>query len=94
MAALMAQRSPLVAVDTNILLDLAVPKDKSHAAIEIFRQRVASVEFVVLPTVIDELDYVRGVDMTHLGLARKSCDVGVVLVRTPAEIVRQFGGKH
>ena len=39
----MAQRSTLVAVDTNFLLDLAVPKDKAHDAVEVFRQRVPEV---------------------------------------------------
>lgn len=54
----MARRSTLVAVDTNVLLDLAVPKDKVHDAVEVFRQRVPEVEFVVLPTVLDEIDYI------------------------------------
>ena len=171
----MPPRSTLVAVDTNLLLDLAVPKDKAHDAVDVFRRRVPAVEFVVLPTVIDELDYIaqhgdsaadrtlattalqkmshvwkfrpldfipvghgiietvaaklrghrlipekevndsyilaeaalanctilitsdehiRGADSTLLSLMLRSCDVGVILVRTPAEIVRQFGGKH
>ena len=175
MAVPMAPRSTLVAVDSNFLLDLAVPKDKAHDAVEIFRRRVPTVEFVVLPTVIDELDYIaqhgdssgdrtlattalqnmvrvwrfrpldfipvghgivetvaaklrghrlipehevndslilaeaalanctilvtsdehiRGADATLLSLTLKSCDVGAILVRTPAEIVRQFGGKR
>ena len=171
----MVLRSTLVAVDTNFLLDLAVPKDKAHDAVEIFRRRVSAVEFVVLPTVIDELDFIaqhgdsagdralataalqklvhvwkfrpldfipvghgivgtvaaklrghqlipeeevndsyilaeaalanctilitsdehiRGVDSTLLFLKLQSCDVAAVLVRTPAEIVLQFGGKR
>lgn len=171
----MAPRFTLVAVDTNFLIDLAVPKDKAHDAVEIFRRRVPGVEFVVLPTVIDELDYIaqrgdspsdravattalqklvhvwkfrpldftsvghgiveavaaklrgenlipedevndsyilaedalanctilitsdahiRGADPTLLGLTLKSCDVSAILVRTPLEIVRQFGGRR
>lgn len=39
-------------------------------------------------------EHLRAADPTLLGLALKSCDVGVILVRTPAEVVRQFGGKR
>ena len=168
----MPPRSTLVAVDTNLLLDLAVPKDRAHDAIEAFRRRVSGVEFVVPPTVIDELDYIamhgdsaadrqlattalqnlvrvwkfraldfipvghgiietvarrlrgeklipereindsyilaeaalancvilitsdehlRAADPTMLSLALKASDVNAILVRTPREIVRQFG---
>lgn len=168
-------RSTLVAVDTDVLLDLAVPKDKAHDAVAIFRKRVPGVEFVVVPTVIDELDYtsehadtkadralamtamqslvrvwrfrpldfipvghgivetvaeklrgkdlipakevndsyilaeaalanctilvtadehIRGADPTLLSLTLKACDVSTILVRTPADIVRQFGGRR
>jgi rRNA-processing protein FCF1 len=168
----MVSRPTLVAVDTNFLLDLAVPKDKTYAAVEVFRQRVPGVEFVVPPTVIDELDYIaqhgdtasdrmlattalqslgrvwrfrpldfipvghgiietvahklrgeglipereindsfilaeaalanctilitsdehlRAADPTLLSLALKACDVQAIIVRTPREIVRQFG---
>jgi rRNA-processing protein FCF1 len=174
MATPMATRSTLVAVDTNFLLDLATPKDKAGDTVEIFRRRVPGVEFVVLPTVLDELDFIaehgdtqsdrklartaqeklvrvwkfrpldfipvghgiigvvaqklraknlipevevndsyivaeaalagctilvssdehiRGADQILLNLTLKSCDVAAVLVRTPAEIVRQFGGR-
>ena len=172
MATPMAPRSTLAAVDTNFLLDLAVPKDRAHDAVEIFRRRVPGVEFVVPPTVIDELDYIahhgdtaadralaltalqnlvrvwkfrpldfipvglgiveavarklrreklipeaevndsfilaeaalanctilissdghiRDADPTLLSLTLKSCDVQAIIVRTPREIVRQFG---
>ncbi len=168
----MAPRSTLAAVDTNFLLDLAVPKDGAHDAVEIFRRRVPLVEFVVPPTVIDELDFIarhgdtaadrsmaltalrsiarvwkfrpldfipvghgiietvarklrreklipeqeindslilaeaalanctilitsdehiRAVDPALLSLTLKSCDVQTIIVRTPREIVRQFG---
>ena len=39
-------------------------------------------------------EHIRGADSTLLSLTLRSCDVGVILVRTPAEIVRQFGGKR
>ncbi|HEY3757285.1 MAG TPA: type II toxin-antitoxin system VapC family toxin [Opitutaceae bacterium] len=175
MATPTAKRSTLVAVDTNFLLDLATPKDKAADTIEIFRARVPGVEFVVLPTVLDELahieqhgdtaedrelaatamrnlvrvwrfrpldfisvghgiieeiakklradrlipaeevndsfivaeaaladcailitsdEHIRGMDMTTLALALRACDVNVVVVRTPAGIARQFGGKR
>ncbi len=168
----MARRSTLAAVDTNFLLDLAVPKDRAHDAVEIFRRRVPGVEFVVPPTVIDELAYIaqrgdtaadralavtalqslvrdwkfrpldfipvghgiieevarklrgeklipeqevndsfilaeaalanctilitsdehlRAADPTLLSLTLKACDVQAIIVRTPREIVRQFG---
>ena len=171
----MPPRSTLVGVDTNFLLDLAVPKDKAHDAVEIIRRRVPGVEFLVPPTVVDELSYIaqhgdsetdrtlattalreivagwrfrpldfipvghgivdavagklreqrlipakevndsyilaeaalanctilitadehiRAADPTLLSVALRSCDVGVILVRTPAEIVRQFGGRR
>lgn len=57
MANPMARPFTLVAVDTNFLLDLVVPRDKAHEVVEVFRRRVPGVEFVVVPTVIDELDY-------------------------------------
>lgn len=175
MAAPMPPRSTLAAVDTNVLLDLAVPKDRAHDMVEIFRRCVPGVEFVVPPTVLDELDYIavhgdlpsdrtlagtalqnlvrvwkfrpldfipvghgiveavaaklrgrnliperevndsyilaeaalancsilitsdahlREADATLLCLTLKSCDVGAILVRTPLEIVRQFGGRR
>jgi len=169
-----AMRPTLVAVDTNFLLDLAVPKDKANDAVALFRRRVIGVEFIVLPTVLDELAYIaqdgdtaadrslaqtalqklvrvwkfrpldfipvghgitesiarklrgsglipenevndslilaeaalancailltsdehlRGADPTLLSIALKSSDVGVVVVRTPAELVKQFSGR-
>ncbi len=36
---------------------------------------------------------IRGADPTLLNQALRARDVGVILVRTPLEIVRQFGGK-
>ncbi|MES1166666.1 MAG: type II toxin-antitoxin system VapC family toxin [Pseudomonadota bacterium] len=54
----MALPFTLAAVGTNFLIDLAVPRDKAHDALEIFRRRAPAVEFVVVPTVIDELDYI------------------------------------
>lgn len=48
----------LVAVDTNVLLDLALPKDVAHDAIELLRRRVKDVEVIVPPTVLEELSYI------------------------------------
>ncbi len=168
----MAPRSTLAAVDTNFLLDLAASQDRAHDALEIFRRKVRGVEFVVPPTVIDELDYIarhgdtavdralavtalknlvriwrfrpldfipvghgiietvahklrgeklipaleindsfilaeaalancailitsdehiRAADPTLLRLTLRSCDVQAIVVRTPREIIRQFG---
>ena len=64
----MATRSTLVAVDTNFLLDLATPKDKANDAVATFRERVPGVEFIVPPTVIDELDFIaeHGLSLIHI----------------------------
>jgi rRNA-processing protein FCF1 len=175
MATPTATRSTLVAVDTNFLLDLATPKEKADDTVEIFRKRVPGVEFIVVPTVLDELNFIAesGDTAAHRKLARttleklvlvwrfrprdfipvghgiidqiaqklrgenlipevemndsyivaeaalagctilitsdahildadprlvgsvlKSCDVNLVLIRSPADIVRQFGGKR
>jgi rRNA-processing protein FCF1 len=58
MAKTTAPRSTLVAVDTNFLLDMAVPKDRAYDVVELFRKRVRGVEFIVLPTVIEELQFI------------------------------------
>jgi predicted nucleic acid-binding protein len=47
-----------VAVDTNVILDLALPKDVTHDAIELLRRRVKGVEVIVPPTVLEELSYI------------------------------------
>jgi hypothetical protein len=39
-------------------------------------------------------EHIRAAEPTLLSLTLRSCDVGVILVRTPAEIVRQFGGRR
>lgn len=166
--------SALVAVDTNFLLDLALPRDVAHDALEVIRLRIPGAKIVILPTVLDELDYlchdapdaatrrlarhalenmvrewkfhpkvltdvgrdiiesigdklrsrgivpeaerndsyliaeaalagcdflvssdshVRDADPTKLAITLKGCDVGVVVVCTPREIVTRFGGK-
>jgi hypothetical protein len=36
-------------------------------------------------------EHLRAADPTLLSLALKACDVNAILVRTPREIVRQFG---
>ena len=46
---------PLVALDTNVLLDLAKADEKVIDCIETIRARVKNAHFVVLPTVVQEL---------------------------------------
>lgn len=45
------------AVDTNFLLDLALPKDAAHDALATIRERIKSAEIIVPPTTIHELAY-------------------------------------
>ena len=51
----MAARPQLVAVDTNVLLDLANNEEVVIDAIATLRQRVKPVKFVATPTVLQEL---------------------------------------
>lgn len=49
-------RKPLwVAVDTNVLLDLADEKESVWQAVETIRQRLPGVQIVVPPTAVQEL---------------------------------------
>ena len=48
---------PLVAVDTNFLLDLALPREIAQDALEVIRDRIPNARIVALPTVLTELDY-------------------------------------
>jgi len=50
-----AQKSPLVAVDTNVLLDRANEDELVIDALSTVRRRLPSCELVVTPTVIEEL---------------------------------------
>jgi rRNA-processing protein FCF1 len=45
----------LVAVDTNVLLDLAEGNELAWGAVETIRRRLKGAQIVVLPTVIQEL---------------------------------------
>ena len=49
------KRNPLVAVDTNVLLDRANDDELVVDAFETIQRRLASVEFIVTPTVIEEI---------------------------------------
>ncbi len=67
----------LVAVDTNVLLDLALPKDVAHDAVELVRKRIKSkdgVQLVAPPTVLDELHFLaaKGDDPKERALALKA----------------------
>ena len=46
-----------LAVDTNFLLDLALPKDVTHDALDTMRERIKSAEIIVPPTVVHEITY-------------------------------------
>jgi len=47
------------AVDTNVLMDLALPRETAHDAVELMRTRIAQgCEFVVTPRVFEELDFI------------------------------------
>lgn len=48
---------PLVALDTNVLIDLADKNDSVLAAIEIVRERLSNPTFILPPTVIQELAF-------------------------------------
>jgi hypothetical protein len=71
----MAQKSPLVAVDTNILLDLADENEVCWDCFEVLKRRRQLPRFVIMPTVLQELAHladngkskqVRGLAMTAL----------------------------
>lgn len=47
-----------VAVDTNVLMDLALPRDAVHDAVALVRQRAKGAEIIVPPTVLEELDHI------------------------------------
>lgn len=51
----MAHKSPLVAVDTNVLLDLAAENDDCWECLEALKRRRQLPRFVVMPTVLQEL---------------------------------------
>ena len=51
-------RPPSVALDTNVLLDLARREESTIGAIELIRKRLPRSAFLVLPTVIQELTYI------------------------------------
>ncbi|MDF9825925.1 rRNA-processing protein FCF1 [Ereboglobus sp. PH5-5] len=53
----MPPKPKVVAVDTNILLDIAVPKDAATDAVDLMREHMPGCAFIVLPTVILELRY-------------------------------------
>ena len=55
MAAPLPPKPLLVAVDTNVLLDLAEGSERAWGAVETIRRRLKNVRIVVLPTVIQEL---------------------------------------
>ena len=45
----------LIAVDTNVLMDLAAEVESVVDAVELVRRRIAGARLVVVPTVIQEL---------------------------------------
>ena len=53
----MARKSPLVAVDTNVLLDLAAEEEACWDCVDAMKTRRELPRLVVLPTVLQELAY-------------------------------------
>jgi predicted nucleic acid-binding protein len=53
----MASKSPLVAVDTNVLLDLALEVEACWDCVDAMKRRRVVPRLVVLPTVLQELAY-------------------------------------
>ena len=49
------RRSPLIAVDSNVLLDRANDDELVQDAIETVRRRIRGAKFIVTPTVIEEI---------------------------------------
>ncbi len=49
------QKPQLVAVDTNVLMRLAVGHEATIDAWQLIKRRIQAVQFMVLPTVMDEL---------------------------------------
>jgi predicted nucleic acid-binding protein len=64
----------LIAADTNVLLDMALPRDHVHDAVALIRTRVKAAILVVLPTVIQEL-----ADISLLGDPAKRRQAGAAL---------------
>ncbi|MDR0901984.1 MAG: DNA-binding protein [Opitutaceae bacterium] len=66
----------LAAVDTNVLLDLALPRDVVHDAISLMRRRLAGgCVFAVLPAVLEELRHIQEADSGPAGtLARHTLE--------------------
>jgi rRNA-processing protein FCF1 len=83
MATTMANRSTFVAVDTNFLLDLALPKDRAHDTIEIIRKRVQGVEFIIPPTVLDEIQFI-----SEQGLVKADRDLATAAARNLVKVWR------
>jgi len=48
----------LIAVDTNILMDLAAEVESVVDALQLVRRRIADARLIVVPTVIQELRYI------------------------------------
>ena len=51
-----ARKSPLVAVDTNVLLDRANDDELVIDALETIRRRLSGCELIVSPTVVEDVD--------------------------------------
>jgi hypothetical protein len=64
----------LVAADTNVLLDLALPRDTVHDAVDLIRSRIKAATLVALPTAIQELT-----DISILGDPARQRQAGVAL---------------
>ncbi len=71
-------RQPSVALDTNVLMDLARREEHTLDAIELIRRRLPGPAFLVLPTVIQELTFIsrQGDTVREQGDARDDIPLG------------------
>lgn len=82
-------RSPIVAVDTNVPLDLADRKEHTLDALDVVRRRLKPGRILVTPTVFQEL-VLRGLNFQRASLELKAFDVEMPVIATPREIAAKF----
>src|SRR5881397_1131938 len=55
----------LIAVDTNVLMDLAAEVESVMDAVELVQRRISGARLIVVPTVIEELRYIAKYGEAH-----------------------------